>query len=72
MDKKVDFNKKEYTYKDNIISVERHFAQGTRIIDLIKSYIIDENINNTLPISSEKCYNGNSNTTVANIFGEEE
>lgn len=67
VDKNSNLEKKEYTYKDNVISVERHFSQKTKISDLIKGYIIEEKGNNTLPIFSEKCYNGSCNTTVVDI-----
>lgn len=67
MDKIQDIKKKRYQYDNNILEVERYFANNTHINEILKNYIYEQQKKNTISNSTEKCYNNESNITVVDF-----
>lgn len=67
MDKTENLNTKRYQYDDNILEVERYFANNIHINEILKNYIYEQQRNFTLFNSTEKCYNKESNITVVDF-----
>lgn len=69
MDETEKSNTIQYEYGNNIVSVERQFTNNTRINELLKNYIEEQQRTFFLHNSSKKCYNSQSSTTVVDFSG---